>query len=131
MIFIDSNIPMYLVGADHPHKHDSRRLLRQLAEARERLVTDGEVFQEILHRYTAIGRREAIQPAWNALTGLVDEVFKVELEDCEDARELVLAHGDLSARDALHAAIMVRRGLTRILSFDAGFDRLPDLRRVH
>ncbi len=131
MIFIDSNIPMYLVGADHPHKHDSRRLLRQLAEARERLVTDAEVFQEILHRYTAIDRRGQLQSAWDALDGVIDEVFPVELDDCDAARELVLSHSGLSARDALHAAIMVRRGLTRILSFDSGFDLLPDLRRVH
>ena len=27
MIFIDSNIPMYLVGAPHPHKADARRWL--------------------------------------------------------------------------------------------------------
>jgi len=31
MIFIDSNIPMYLVGAAHPHKVDAQRLLEQTA----------------------------------------------------------------------------------------------------
>ena len=30
MIFIDSNIPMYLVGAPHPHKVDAQRLLENL-----------------------------------------------------------------------------------------------------
>ncbi len=131
MIFVDSNVPMYLIGPEHPHKHDAQRLLRQLAEARERMVTSVEVLQEILHRYEAIGRQDAIQPAWDALVGVIDEVFLVELADCEEAKGLVLAHGGLSARDALHAAVMARRGLTRILSFDTGFDRLPDLRRVH
>ncbi len=27
MIFVDSNIPMYLVGKAHPHKLDAQRLL--------------------------------------------------------------------------------------------------------
>ena len=33
MIFVDSNIPMYLVGAEHPNKDAARRLLeRAIAE---------------------------------------------------------------------------------------------------
>ena len=43
MIFIDSNIPMYLVGAPHPHKVDAQRLLENLLSERVRLVTDAEV----------------------------------------------------------------------------------------
>ena len=26
MIFVDSNVPMYLVGSEHPHKIDAQRL---------------------------------------------------------------------------------------------------------
>ena len=60
MIFVDSNVPMYLVGAPHPHKADAQRLLEKLISDRQRLVTDAEALQEILHRYVAINRREAI-----------------------------------------------------------------------
>jgi predicted nucleic acid-binding protein len=74
VIFIDSNVPMYLVGAPHPHKADARRILEGLVAAGEKLVTDAEVMQEILHRYLAIQRRDAIQPAFDALLGVVDEV---------------------------------------------------------
>ena len=63
MIFVDSNIPMYLVGASHPHKDDARRLLERFVAERTPLVTDAEVFQEILHRYVAIDRRDAIKPS--------------------------------------------------------------------
>ena len=130
MIFVDSNIPMYLIGAAHPHKGDARRLLEDAIAAEERLVTSAEVLQEILHRYVAIGRREAIQPAFDALIGVVDEVLDIGRKDVERARELVLARHGLSARDALHAAVMEREGITRILSFDAGFDGLPGVTRV-
>ncbi|MGB7285293.1 MAG: type II toxin-antitoxin system VapC family toxin [Candidatus Acidiferrum sp.] len=78
MIFVDSNIPMYLVGAAHPHKADTRRVLEGLVSDRERLVTDAEVLQEILHRCVAINRRDMIQPAFNALLGIADQVFPID-----------------------------------------------------
>ncbi len=130
MIFIDSNIPMYLVGSSHPHKTDAQRLLERSIAGRERLVTDAEVLQEILHRYVAIDRRDAIQPAFDAVLGVVDEIFPIELRDTDRAKEIVLSWRRVSARDALHLAIMERHGIPRILSFDSGFDDFPGIERL-
>lgn len=131
MIFIDSNIPMYLVGKPHPHKADARRLLEGSISAAERLVTSAEVLQEILHRYVAIKRRDAIQPALDAVLGVVDEVFPVEQEDVERAKKLLDGLPALSARDAIHVAVMERRELKTIMSFDIGFDAVPGIERMH
>ena len=130
MIFIDSNVPMYLIGAPHPHKADAQRLLEKYVTGRERLVTDAEVLQEILHRYVAIERRDAIQPAFDALLGIVDEVFPVDLPGVERAKTIVSGNERLSARDALHLAVMERQGVDRILSFDRGFDEFPGIERI-
>jgi predicted nucleic acid-binding protein len=130
VIFVDSNIPMYLVGADHPNKTAARLLLEQAIVANEPLATDAEVLQELLHRYTAIGRREAIGPAWDALLGVVDVVHPVELDDVTRARRLVGAAATMSARDAVHLAVMQRRGISRILTFDTGFDGIVGIDRV-
>ncbi len=130
MIFIDSNIPMYLVGAPHPHKTDVRRRLEELVSGRERLVTEAEVLQEILHRYVSIDRRDAIQPAFDALLGIVDEVFPVDRPAVERAREIVLGRKRLSARDAVHLAVMQIHGIGRILTFDQGFDGFPGVTRL-
>lgn len=43
MIFVDSNIPMYLVGASHQHKERSLTLVTKLIRDEEVLVTDVEV----------------------------------------------------------------------------------------
>jgi len=131
VIFIDSNIPMYLVGASHPHKADSQRLLEKLVSERERLVTDAEVLQEILHRYAAINRRDAIQAAFDALLGIVDQVFSVDAAAAVRAKEILLGYRHVSARDALHLAVMEQQKVERILSFDAGFDDLPGISRLH
>ena len=130
MIFIDSNVPMYLVGAPHPNKDRARRHLEDLVEGGEVLVTSCEVLQEILQRYAAIDRKEAIQPAFEVLLGIVDEVFPIELRDVGRAREILLGSLEVSARDALHAAVMARRGVARIFSFDAGFDGIPGIERM-
>ena len=130
MIFVDFNIPMYLVGAPHPHKTDSRRWLEELVNGRERLVTDAEVLQEILHRYVSIHRPDAIQPAFNALLGVVDEVFSVDQAAVERAKAIVLGQKGISARNSVHLAIMQIQGIGRILSFDQGFDGLAGITRL-
>jgi uncharacterized protein len=130
LIFVDSNVPMYLVGAAHPHKIDAQRLLEKCIAERQRLVTDAEVLQEILHRYVAIDRRDAIQPAFDALLGIVDEVFPVAAEVVDRAKSIVLGSRRVSARDAVHLAAMERHGVGRILSFDSGFDGFPGVERL-
>jgi len=130
VILLDSNVPMYLVGAEHPHKVDARRLLERVIAENQRLVTDAEVLQEILHRYVAINRRDAIQPCFNVVLEIVDEVLPVTLETISAAREIVIGHPDLTARDAVHLAVMREHGIDRILSFDRHFDGLPGVTRL-
>lgn len=130
MIFVDSNVPMYLVGADHPNKERAQHLVEEAIASREALVTDVEVLQELLHRYGAIGRLEAIQPAFDALLGLVDEVVALDRAHAERAKTIVLGAGRLSARDALHIAVMEAEGISRIMTFDQGFDAHPGIHRI-
>jgi predicted nucleic acid-binding protein len=127
MIFLDSNIPMYLVGAAHPHKIDARRILEQSIAAGQRLVTDAEVLQEILHRYVAINRRDAIQPAFEVVFNIADQIYPVDQEDADRAKDIVLGYTNLSARDALHIAIMERYGISTILTFDRGYSTFPGI----
>lgn len=130
MVFVDSNLPMYLVGAEHPHKTDTQRVLEACVARGDRLVTDAEVFQEILHRYTALRRTDAIGPAFAALRGLVDDVLPVAERDVMRARDIVLAYVGLSARDAIHLAIMEHGGIHHIATFDRGFDAFPGIHRI-
>ena len=122
---------MYLIGAPHPHKSEAQVLLERLVAARQRLVTDAEVLQEILHRYTAIGKREAIGPAFQVVLDLVDDVLGIEKADVLRAGEIAQNRASMSARDAVHIAVMERHGIRSILSFDTDFDRWPGLKRIH
>lgn len=130
MIFIDSNIPMYLIGAVHPNKERTISVLERLVRDEKRLVTDAEILQEILHRYTAIHRIEAIQPAFDALMSIVDEVFSVGFDDLILAKDILLASNFVSARDAVHAAVMKNNGVEHIFSFDSDFDTFSFITRI-
>jgi uncharacterized protein len=130
VILVDSNVPMYLVGGPHVHKSDAQRLLEKFISERQSLVTDAEVLQEILHRFGAIQRRDAIQPAFNALLGVVDDVLPVDWVAVERAKEIVLGYSGLSARNAVHLAVMENHGIDRIFSFDSGLDQFPGVTRL-
>jgi hypothetical protein len=130
MIFVDSNIPMYLIGADHPNKHLAHALLEKLISEKQSLVTNTEVLQEILHRYSAIHRKEAIQPAFDLLHGFIDQVFDVTEKVVMGAKELLLSYSKLSSRDAVHAAHMKLLKIDTIFTFDRGFDLLPRITRI-
>jgi uncharacterized protein len=130
LIFVDSIIPMYLVGAAHPHKAESQIMLERVIAAGQRLVTDAEALQEILHRYTAINKREAIGPAVQVMLDIVDDVIPIEKADVLRAGEIVQHRALFSARDAVHIAVMARHRIRSVLSFDADFDRWPGLQRI-
>jgi predicted nucleic acid-binding protein len=121
---------MYIVGASHPNKVAALRILEKAIMDSQRLVTDAEVFQEILHRYISINRREVIQPAFDVLLALVDAVLAVDQEAVLEAKQIVQGYPKLSARDALHLAVMRLHGIDRILSFDSGFDGIRGITRV-
>ena len=131
MIFIDSNVPMYLIGASHPNKTRAIELVNRLVRAGERLVTDIEVYQEILHRYTAIRRTDAIDVAFRSLDAIADEILTFGMQEIRAAKSIIDAVDGVSARDALHVAIMRSSRVDRILSFDRGFDAFPELDRLH
>jgi len=122
---------MYLAGAPHPRKPEAQILLERVTASKERLVTDAEVLQEILHRYASLERRHSIQPALQAVLEIVDDVLAVEKCDVLRAGEILQHPSHLSARDALHIAIMERHGIQRIMSFDRDFDRWPGLTRIY
>lgn len=124
MIFVDSNVPMYLVGAPHPNRDRIAEFLAR--SAAESFVTNAEVYQELIHRYASIDRRDAIVETFRLLDDLVDTVFPITRADAGAAADIAAAPG-LSARDCLHLAVMRANGVSRALTFDRGFAHQPDI----
>ena len=130
-VFIDANVPIYAAGREHPYKQPCARILRILADDPQSFVTDSEVLQEIMHRYLSSGRwtlgREVVQEFAEAMRGRIEPV---RAEDVILASELADRHPGVSARDLVHAAVMQRLGVERIISADTDFDRMEGTDRL-
>ena len=54
--FVDTNIPIYAAGRDHPYKEPCARIIRAIAVNPARFLTDAEVLQELMHHYLRTNR---------------------------------------------------------------------------
>ena len=88
-VFIDSNIPMYVAGAAHPNRDPARRFLERVQAGEVEGCASTEVLQEILYRYTAIGRRDLARSVYDLFVSVCPTVFDVTLADTDKARDLL------------------------------------------
>ena len=130
MVFIDSNIPMYVAGRDHPNRDAARRFLARVQAGEVEACTSTEVLQEILYRYSALGRLDLARQVYDLFVQLCPAVLPVTLADTDRARDLLTTTETVSARDAVHAAVMINNDVRQIATFDTGFDRFDGLERI-
>lgn len=109
---------MYAVGRDHPLAQASRSFFRRALEEDTSLVTSAEILQEILHAYLPVDRLADFDAAMELASSRSREIWPVEIEDVVLARDLAESRPALSARDLLHLACCIRRGVDRIHTFD-------------
>jgi predicted nucleic acid-binding protein len=129
--FVDANVPIYAAGRAHPLKEPCVQVLLLAAEHPQAFVTDAEVLQELLHRYLALRLWPQGRGAFQRFSEILQErVEAVQAVDVQHAAGLADTHQELGARDLLHAAVMHRLGVRRIISADMGFDRLPEIERL-
>lgn len=129
-VFIDSNIPMYVAGKEHPCREPSRRFLERVRAGEVEGSTSTEVLQEILYRYAGLGRLDLARRVYDLFLQVVPVVFPVALADTDHARELLEEVPGISVRDAVHAAVMKNHEVRRIATFDRGFDAIPGIERI-
>ncbi|MBM3778023.1 MAG: type II toxin-antitoxin system VapC family toxin [Acidimicrobiia bacterium] len=130
MVFVDSNIPMYVAGRDHPLCDPSRRFLARARSGEVEICTSTEVLQEILYRYSALKRPDLADRVYDLFVQLCPTVLPVTLADTDRARTLLATVPGISVRDAIHAGVMLNHEIADIATFDEGFDRIDGVRRL-
>jgi predicted nucleic acid-binding protein len=128
-VFVDANVPMYAVGAAHPLKQPCVDFLEAVARGEIVALTDAEVLQEILHRYSALSQRERAIEVVRLFVKVVPTVLPITLADVEGALDVHRRYEGLQARDSLHVAVMANNGVRRILSADQHFDVVGEVQR--
>ena len=130
--FLDANVPIYAAGRPHRLKEPCAQVLMLAAERPEAFLTDAEVLQELLHRYLALRLWPDGREVFHRFADLMRErVEPVQAIDVEQAALLADELPELRARDLLHAAILRRLGVQRIISAAAGLDCLSEVERLN
>jgi predicted nucleic acid-binding protein len=130
MVFVDSNVPMYVAGRDHPLRDPARRFLERARAGHIEICTSTEVLQEILYRYAALKRVDLAGAVYDLFVQLCPTVLPVTLADTDRAKVLLVSTDRIGVRDALHAAVMLNHDVTDIATFDEGFDAIEGVHRV-
>ena len=131
VVFIDANVPIYAAGREHRYREPCGRVLLLVAEHPQWFVTDAEVLQELVHRYVSSGRwalgREVLE---NFAELMHERIEPVYADDILRAGRLADELPGVSARDLVHLAVMRRLNVSRIVTADTDFDRLPEVERL-
>ncbi|MEA1965588.1 MAG: type II toxin-antitoxin system VapC family toxin [Candidatus Aerophobetes bacterium] len=128
--FIDANVIMYTVGKEHKYKEPCSLLVRRIAEENIVVASDTEVLQEILYRYWLIREFKRARETYNDFKSLISLMLPVTIDDVSLALELLERYRNIQPRDAIHSAVMLNNGLTRIYSTDAHFDEIKEIERI-
>ena len=129
-MFVDSNIPMYVAGRDHPFKTPCTKFMRAVARRTIDAVSDIEVLQEILHRYHAIKQPNVGFAVFETVVATVPLIHPVSLEDLLVSKAILARHPRVQPRDAIHVAVMQRVGIRTVVSYDRHFDQIDAVERV-
>jgi predicted nucleic acid-binding protein len=130
MVFVDSNVPMYVAGRDHPLRDPARRFLERARSGDVDICTSTEVLQEILYRYAALKRLDLAASVYDLFAHICPTVLPVTLADTDRAKALLVSSRGISVRDAVHAAVMLNHDIVEIATFDEGFDALDGVKRI-
>lgn len=129
MVFIDSNIPMYVAGKDHPNRVPARAFLERVRSGEVEACTSTEVLQEILYRYAGLGRLDLAEQVYDLFVEICPIVLEVTLADTDRGKALLLEVPRVGVRDCLHAAVMLNQDISEIATFDRTFEQIPGIER--
>jgi predicted nucleic acid-binding protein len=121
---------MYAAGADHPNKAPAAAFLDRVVAGLVEATIDAEALQEILHRYRAIRRWPDAERVYQLARVIFPDVLPITADVMDEALRILSRDQSVTARDAVHAAVVRVYGLEAICSFDQDFDRIPDCPRI-
>jgi predicted nucleic acid-binding protein len=122
-VYIDSNIPMYAAGQEHPNKEPSIKILELVSSGKVIGVSSTEVLQEILYRYQAINILKKGLEVFDNFSKIIDDVLPVNFQIMNEARDILEKnyYKNLFPRDAVHVATMNYYEINYIATYDKHF----------
>jgi len=130
MLFVDTSAFLALVNEKDKNHVDAARFLEDIKNGKARIkkiFTSDYIIDETLTRIRyAVGHEEAVKWGQGILASNIVEIIEVGKETFEPAWELFKTYEDkkLSFTDCTSFAIMKKRGIEKVFSFDDDFERM-------
>ena len=128
-VYLDTNVLVYAIGGDSPHRDPCREILRAVAERRLTGETSAYTVQELVRQTQRRGDRQATTRARSAID-LCRDLHPVDGVVIRRAIEIVERYPRLDIADAVHVATATTHRLTTVLSADRGLDGISEIERV-
>jgi predicted nucleic acid-binding protein len=122
-------VVIYAVGKAHPLQEEARRVLDRVGDGTLHANVDAELLQEVLHVYDARKERRKGFDTVDDLLVIFPNPIPIGREEIETARDLMRVYSVLSARDAIHAAVVQTHDLEGIVTADNVFERIKGVKR--
>jgi predicted nucleic acid-binding protein len=129
-IFLDTNVFLYAVGAQHPLQAPSQKVLSLVGEGALEAASNTEVIQEILYVLSRRGQQETALKLARHVIELLGPLLPVTQADISVTCDLMDLYPALPTRDAIHAATMLNNGISDIITSDDHFDSVRGIRRL-
>ena len=130
MIVLDTTVLAYAVGADHRLQMPCRRLVRAVTIGEVTATTTIEVIQEFAQvRARRLDRKDAAELARDYVE-LLSPLLVVEEPDLCEGLRLLKDTAGIGAFDAVLAAAAHAAGADALVSAEAGFSAVANIRHV-
>ena len=129
MRLLDANVIIYAEGGEHIYRRPCQNIMEQVKVWPDDYAIDIEALQEILYFYSRRGELEKGTGIVERLLSHIPHMIPITAAEIVMAMHLLAETPGLSARDAIHAAVVIGQGLEGIISADRDFDRIAGLRR--
>jgi len=124
-IFIDSNVPLYALGGQHPLREPCQELLFAIQTGNTLAHASVEMIQEVVfHRMRRDARQNAIGDG--RLLARMCDLHTFDQNVLERALWLIETSA-IRGRDAIHAATALENGFHQIVTADPDFIAVPGL----
>jgi predicted nucleic acid-binding protein len=128
-VYLDTNVFIYAVGGDSPHRAPSRAILRGVAERHLDGETSAYALQEMARQRLRRGDVEMTKRI-RETAALCSAIHPLDWDVVATAMDVADRHQRLGVADAVHVATAMRHGIATFVSADQDLDGIPGIERV-
>jgi len=131
LIYLDSNFFLFSLFDQTIKGENARKLAQKIIDGGgEKAITSALTFDEVMWIVLKNKRKEALRSTIESIYGMPNLSVKGVSESMPLEALALMEQFNLKPRDAFHAAVMKREGITEIASDDPDFDRVKWLKRI-